>query len=263
MTYRALMLRLRAAGIESPSTDARILLSHFCGVDAAEIFANPERDYTGDALDDAVRAREKRVPLQHILGETHFYGNRFAVSSACLSPRADTEILVDEACRLLPKGARFADFCTGSGCIAISVLVSRPDTTALAVDISEDALAVAQKNAALAGVADRVTFLRTDLLKDALSAPDYILSNPPYIRRDVIPTLAPELSHEPMIALDGGEDGLVFYRTLLSRFSPKLFLFEIGYDQADAVSALGRAAGYTMEVKQDLGGHDRVVILRR
>lgn len=263
MTYRALTLRLRAAGIDSPATDARILLSHFCHADAIVLLADPDREYASDALDAAVQAREARVPLQHILGEAHFYGNRFAVSSACLIPRADTEILVDEACRLLPEGARFADFCTGSGCIAVSVLTSRPDTAALAVDVSRDALELAKRNAEEAGVSDRVSFLCADLLTEDVPAPEYILSNPPYIRRDVIPTLAPELSHEPTLALDGGEDGLDFYRSLLSRFSPLLFLFEIGYDQADAVSSLGVAHGYTATVKKDLGGNDRLVILSR
>ena len=263
MTYRALTRRLREAGIASPATDARILLAHFCHTDAAALFAEPERDYTSEALDAAVRAREARVPLQHILGEAHFYGNRFAVSSACLIPRADTEVLVDEACRLLPEGAHFADFCTGSGCIAISVLAARPDTTALAVDVSRDALAMAEQNARACGVWERISLLSADLLTDEVPSPAYILSNPPYIQRDVIPTLDPELSHEPVIALDGGEDGLDFYRALLARFSPRLFLFEIGYDQADAVSALGRARGYTATVKKDLGGNDRVVILTR
>lgn len=263
MTYRALTQRLKAAGIDSPATDARLLLSHFCGAEAAAILADPDRDYTNAALDAAVRAREARVPLQHILGEAYFFGNRFAVSPDCLIPRADTELLVEEACRLLPEGACFADLCTGSGCIAVSVLAARPDTAALAVDVSEEALAVARQNAAACGVSERIELLCADILKDAVCAPDYILSNPPYIRRDVIPTLAPELSHEPTLALDGGEDGLDFYRALVARFSPKLFLLEIGFDQGDAVAALGKAAGYTATVKQDLGGRDRLVVLTR
>ena len=168
MTYRALTLRLRVAGIEDPSTDARLLLSRFCGVEATAILADPARDYTGDSLERAVRAREERIPLQHILGEAYFYGNRFLVSADCLIPRADTEILVAEACRLLPHGARFADLCTGSGCIAVSVLASRPDTTALAVDISADALRIAKKNAEENGVLSRVRLLRADLLTDAV-----------------------------------------------------------------------------------------------
>lgn len=265
MTYALLLQLFKDAAIPSPATDARLLLSHFFGVSPAEILAHPERDYTGDGFAAAVAQRMSRVPLQHILGEAYFYGNRFLISPDCLIPRADTELLVEEACRLLPKGAHFADFCTGSGCIALSVLSQRTDTTALGVDISPKALAVAQKNADALGLSTRVAWHTCDLLQTNLphDAPRYILSNPPYIRDSVISTLEPELSHEPRIALCGGEDGLLFYRTLLSRFSPDLFLFEIGFDQGDAVAALGREKGYTATVKKDLGGCDRLVILSR
>ncbi|MBQ9735819.1 MAG: peptide chain release factor N(5)-glutamine methyltransferase [Clostridia bacterium] len=266
MTFRELSSRLAHAGIPTPEVDARLLLAHFFDVSAAALYAFPERDYDAKVLEDAVLRRLAREPLQHILGEAFFFDERYAVSPDCLIPRADTELLVEEACARLPKGARFADFCTGSGCIALSVLLHREDTRAVAVDVSPRALAVAKKNAARMLLEERVDFFEADLLSDAplpFPIPDCILSNPPYIPSDVIPTLAPEIAFEPALALDGGEDGLVFYRTLLSRFSPRLFLFEIGYDQGDAVSALGEAAGYTVTVRQDAGGCDRLVVLTR
>lgn len=265
MTYRELTEQLARAGVDAPATDARLLISHFCGVCAAQILASPERDYTSPALLDALAQRIRRVPLQHITGEEYFYGERFLVSPDCLIPRADTELLVEEAIRRLPSGARFADLCTGSGCIALAVLGARPDTHAYAVDVSPAALAMAKQNAEALGLSDRITFYETDLLKEALPfpRPDVILSNPPYIESGVIPTLAPELGHEPMLALDGGEDGLLFYRRMLDTLSPALFLFEIGFNQGNAVSALGRAHGYNATVKQDLGGRDRLVILSR
>ena len=263
MTYRALVDLFTKADIPTPKTDARLLLAHFFDADAAGILAHPERDYTGDAFSDAVAQRIRRVPLQHILGTADFFGMRFFVSPDCLIPRPDTEILVEEACRLLPTGAHFADLCTGSGCIALSVLAHRPDTTALAVDISPAALAIAKKNADALGLSDRVTFLLADVLSSDIALPAYILSNPPYIQSEVIPTLAPELAHEPALALDGGSDGLLFYRDMLSRFSPKAFLFEIGYDQGEAISALGKERGYAVRIVRDLGGCDRVALLTK
>lgn len=265
MTYRALTEQLARAGIDAPATDARLLISHFFAVSAAQILAAPERDYESPEFSDAVARRVRRVPLQHITGEEYFYGERFLVSPDCLIPRADTELVVEEAIRRLPRNAQFADLCTGSGCIALSVLGARPDVRAYAVDVSPAALAMAKRNAVALGLSDRITFYETDLIKEALPfpVPDVILSNPPYIESGVIPTLAPELGHEPAVALDGGEDGLLFYRRMLDCLSPSLFLFEIGYDQGDAVSALGAAHGYTATVKQDLGGRDRLVILSR
>lgn len=265
MTLKELEEKLASHGIPDPKTDARLLLSHFFGVSPAMLYAEREKSYEGDVFLKAVERRLKREPLQQILGEVYFYGERFLVSRDCLAPRADTELLVEDAAKTLPKGALFADLCTGSGCIALALLRVRPDLRAIAVDVSENALHIAKANADALGLSSRVRFLAADLLRDELSfdLPDYILSNPPYIRTSVIPSLAPELAYEPSIALDGGEDGLVFYRTFLARFAPKRFYFEIGYDQKDAVSALGKAAGYTPRTARDAGGCDRLVVLEK
>ena len=170
---------------------------------------------------------------------------------------------MEELIRRLPKEAIFADLCTGSGCIAISTLAHRPDCRAVAVDLSEEALAIARENAVLNGVSNRITFLHADVLSgnalgDALF--DAVVSNPPYIVSDVIDTLEPEVLCEPRMALDGGKDGLQFYRVLTRDYGRNVkqdgfLLFEIGYDQGDALKAL-----CSCEVKRDYSGNDRIVL---
>lgn len=273
MTYKALCKRLALAGIENAAWEASLLLEHFCSVSPALLPLESEKDYQSQALEDAVSRREERYPLQYLLGQWQFYRQTYKVTPDCLIPRSDTEILVEEAIRILPEGARFADLCTGSGCIAVSVLAERPDTVGYALEKFERTLSLAKENAGINGVSNR--FL--PLLGDVLTEPcpfeegslDAILCNPPYIPSAVVPTLERELFCEPQAALDGGEDGLVFYRRILASFGAALkdggvFLFEIGYDQADALRALGKAAGFDdCHVLRDLGGNDRVVALRR
>lgn len=265
MTFDELVKRLSLCGVPDPKTDARLLLSHFFGVSSAMLYAEREKRYESEAFFAAVARREAREPLQHILGETYFYGEKYFVSADCLAPRADTEVLVEDACRTLPQGGCFADLCTGSGCIALSVLAHRPDLTAVAVDVSEKALAIAKKNADALGLSSRVRFFLCDVLRDELPfpLPDDILSNPPYIRTDVIPTLEKEVHFEPSLALDGGEDGLLFYKTMLERFSPHRFYFEIGFDQKSDVVALGERKGYRARFARDAGGCDRLVVLEK
>ncbi len=263
MTLSFIAERLSAAGVPDPMTDARLLVMHTQGVSAASLYTDPHREYGGEALLSALRHREAREPLQHILGEVVFYSELYTVSPDCLIPRADTELLVEKAIRVLPTGGTFWDLGTGSGCIAISVLAHRTDLRAVAVDISQGALALAMQNAEKNGVSERITLLCADLLSgEGMPSSDgicAILSNPPYIRSAVIPTLESELSYEPRAALDGGEDGLLFYRTILDRYSAPLYLFEIGYDQADALRALADERGMNAAVSVDLGGNDRLV----
>ncbi len=266
MTFFSLKKQLANAGIDCADTEARLLLAHFCGASAASLYAEPSKEYESEALERALARRLTREPLAHILGEVSFFEERYFVSPDCLIPRADTELLVEKAIELLPRGARFADLCTGSGCIAVSVLSHRPDTEAVAVDISEAALAIAQKNAVKNGVSSRISFIKEDILSPhtlKTDSFDFILSNPPYIRADVMSSLMPELSFEPSLALCGGEDGLIFYQKMLSFFSPRLFFFEIGYDQGNNICRLAAENGYKAELLKDLGGNDRLAILRR
>ena len=270
MTYRDLCIRLQNGGIDNPEWDAACLLQAFCDASLLDLRVFPERDYASDRLDGVVARRLSREPLQYILGEWDFYRQTYEVSPSCLIPRADTEILVEEAIRLLPSGAFFADLCTGSGCIAVSTLAERPDTRAVALDKFSDTLALAKRNAQRNGVDARAECI----LGDVLASPafpdgcfDAILSNPPYIATGMLSDLSPEVCSEPTAALDGGTDGLTFYRSILKNWSRTLkpngfLLFEIGYDQADALRALGAAYGFAhVTVKKDLGGNDRVVYL--
>ena len=274
MTYRQIVDQLTQAGIETPAWDASLLLERFCACDRTTVSLDPDRDYSEPKLESAVRARADRFPLQYLLGEWEFYRQTYEVTPSCLIPRADTEILVERAIRTLPKNAFFADLCTGSGCIAISTLCERPDTTAFAVDLSTDALAVASRNAEKNGVADRLEFFRADVLSEdpawALTRPRpaAILSNPPYIRSEAWDMLSHEVKQEPRMALDGGADGLSFYRALLRLASewlaPNGFcLFEIGYDQAEELRRLASENGFSCTILRDYGGNDRVAELRR
>ena len=273
MTYRQICATLEHAGVEAAEWDAALLIEHFCNVRADAVRLDSNREYASDSLTEAVRRRAEHFPLQYLLGEWQFYRQTYEVSPDCLIPRADTEILVEEAIKLLPHGARFADLCTGSGCIAVSVLAERPDTRACAVEKFTPTLALAERNAERNGVGERLEPICADvLLGDALPKDgrfDAIVSNPPYISANALKTLAPELDFEPRAALDGGEDGLVFYRAMLSPYADRLtpdgfFLFEIGYDQAEAVTALGRMAGFSVcRLIKDFGGNDRVVYLAR
>lgn len=263
MTLREIAHRLSQSGVEGAGYEARCLVAHFTGLSQAEILAEPQRDYPGEDLTLAVQKREGRYPLQYILGKAGFYGEEFSVSPACLIPRADTEILVEKAISLLPPGAVFTDLGTGCGCIALSVLKHRPDCRACALDISEAALAVARGNALALGLADRVSFCLADMCAPLPreAAQDFILSNPPYISTKAMAALAPELASEPQNALWGGEDGMDFYRAILKNNTPRLALFEIGFDQGEKIRALGAENGYRVEITKDLGGNDRVALL--
>ena len=273
MTIKELTARLSAAGIENAAYEARLLAQQLSHVPPAfdPTLSLPDPD---GLLREAVQKREERYPLQYLLGTWGFWREEYEVSPACLIPRSDTELLVEYAAKHLPQGARFIDLCTGSGCIAISLLCERPDLYGVAVELFEETLALAERNARRNGVeADRLTFVQGDVLDGAfmreLGQFDAIISNPPYITPAVIDTLEQELSFEPRAALDGGEDGLVFYRRMITGMDylsamkqNGCFIFEIGYDQGEALQALARQNGFTCELHRDLGGQHRMAVLR-
>ncbi|MEE0944225.1 MAG: peptide chain release factor N(5)-glutamine methyltransferase [Clostridia bacterium] len=216
---------------------------------------------------NAVKQRINGEPLQYILGTQEFMGIEFEVSREVLIPRADTETLVETVLTHLAKnGANILDIGCGSGCVGLSVAYHNKRVCVRGVDISDFALELSKKNAKKLGLDDRAEFVKADILSDCLPGKyDVIVSNPPYIRTDVIPTLMGEVQfYEPHLALDGGEDGLRFYRTIIEK-APRLlnengFLaFEIGYDQGDAVSKLMSAGFDNVQVIKDLAGNDRVV----
>jgi release factor glutamine methyltransferase len=272
MTYRQITECLADAGIEQAGTEAALLLSHFFGVSHAQLLAAPEKDFQSEPFFAALDKRCEHYPLQYVLGEWYFFNETYYVDPSCLIPRSDTEILVEQAISSLPQGAFFADLCTGSGCIAISTLAHRSDCTALAVDLFEETLAIAKKNAVRNGVDTRLDFLKADVLDantfDGDLQWDAILSNPPYIRSAVVDTLEQELFSEPRAALDGGADGLCFYRAILAHHAKHLkkdgfILFEIGFDQKEDIEALAAQYGYRCQIGFDLSGNPRTAKLKK
>lgn len=269
MTYKELCERLRSGGIEAPEWEASCLLESLCGADRLSVLADPQQVYSEPALAAALERRLAHEPLQYILGYWQFWRQTYRVTPDCLIPRADTEILVEEAVKRLPIGARFADLCTGSGCIGISVLAERPDSTALGVELSAKALSLAAENAHINRVDGRFSLMQADILSlepQQLGSLDAILSNPPYIRTDVLDSLSAEVQCEPRMALDGGADGLRFYRALLRLVTACLrkdgfCLLEIGYDQGEQICTLAAEHGLSCTLRKDYGGQDRVAIL--
>ena len=274
-TYREVLARiteeLSKAGVPDASSDARILLEEDSGLDYSHLLMQMNEqlpEETAEKLRVHVAQRKKRIPLQQIIGYTEFMGLKFYVNEHVLCPRQDTEVLVEEALKKIKPGMKVLDLCTGSGCIAVSLAkLGFADVTA--TDISEDALAVARRNAQENRV--DVHFFKGDLY-NALPEQDrydMIVSNPPYICTSVIDTLEPEVrDHEPHIALDGTADGLAFYRRIISDSGKYLkegghLLFEIGYDQGTAVSELLRNNAYEdIQVIKDYSRNDRVVAAR-
>lgn len=253
---------------DEPQTEACIILKEVFGADAAEQMLCPSREYDENTLKTIIERRASHEPLGYILGYTYFCREKYFLCKDTLIPRADTELLVEYASKLLPDGGYFADLCTGSGCVAISTLKRRGDTFAFAVDISEGACSCARRNALENGVEDRLRVQCADVFALPLKAKyDAILSNPPYIPSSVIPTLSPEVAHEPKIALDGGEDGMDFYRFILANYKDNLkeggfFALEIGYDQKELIKEAATAAGMECDVFSDYSQNPRVAIIR-
>lgn len=262
---------LETAGILEAELDAWYLLSDTISIDRTKFLVdrnNPkELDY--DLLEQyrsRLKKRAMRIPLQHILGIQEFMGIEFLVNDKVLIPRQDTEVLVEEV--LKEKGGTVLDLCTGSGCIAVSLAKLGHFQQVDAADISVDALDIAKENAKRAGV--QVRFYQGNLFETITQKYDIIVSNPPYIPKEVIETLEPEVKkYEPYQALYGPNHGLYFYETI-SKFAVdflnsdgKIF-YEIGYDQAEAVCAILERNKYKeIEVIADLSGKNRVVKARK
>lgn len=261
------MQKLKEVEIGEAQLDARLLLEEVCGTDHNTLLCHGDREVSEAEEEQYRKALEQRavhVPLQHLLGYQDFMGLRFQVNEYVLIPRQDTEILVEEAMRYLHDGIRILDLCTGSGCILLSLLHYSNDCEGVGVDISQEALQVAAQNAELLGI--KADFLKSDLYEKVTGKFDLLVSNPPYIERKVIPTLMEEVrEYDPYIALDGGEDGLDFYRRIIGGAQDYLkrggqILMEIGSGQAKAVSELLREAGFKeIDVCRDFAGLDRVV----
>ncbi len=266
--WTALRMRLEAAGVDSPATDARMLIEAGAGVSRLDIVTDPYRELSTvqlAAVEVLATRRAAREPIAYILGRKAFWNVELAVDPSVLIPRPETELLVETALELLPSDApaRVLDLGVGSGAILLSVLAERGLATGVGVDKSAEALAVAVANAASLGLDGRAQFSKADWAAGGRF--DLGLSNPPYIRSADIVGLAPELRYEPRLALDGGEDGLDAYRAILNALPGLLaplgaYAFEVGEGQADAVAAMAAAQGLTaMPHRRDLQGIARVV----
>ena len=288
--------RLEDAGIMDPKIDAELLYCHMRNIDKAKMFMEWPvvlEEELCDRYFDLLDIRAEGTPLQYMLGIQEFMGLNFEVNESVLIPRQDTEVLVEEAIAIITGGKnekyqrttdmvveprkswKVLDMCTGSGAIAVSVAKLCTNAEVTASDISSAAVAVAKKNAARHGLAKKVEVVEGDLfspLKKRFGKPkfDMIISNPPYIRSSVIPTLQKEVKDfEPMSALDGGVDGLDFYRRIISEapeFLKKggVLMLEIGHDQAEDVAKLIDGAGPYQDigVMKDLAGNYRVLVTR-
>ena len=280
MTLKSLLAEgrevLTAAQIADADIDAWLLLQYVTGINRMMYLMEPDKSVSNEdtlAYHEVIARRATHYPLQYITHTQEFMGLDFYVDERVLIPRQDTEVLVEMALEFLKDGMTVLDMCTGSGCILISLAANRRLASGLGVDLSEGALEVAQKNARANGL-DQLEWIQSSLFEafendldksDKLQV-DMIVSNPPYIESEVIPTLMPEVrAHEPMMALDGFEDGLYFYREITANAPAYLknkgyLLFEIGYNQGEAVADLMRMTGFVnIRFKKDLAGLDRVV----
>ncbi|KQZ31430.1 peptide chain release factor N(5)-glutamine methyltransferase [Caulobacter sp. Root1472] len=264
--------RLKNVQIDQPAIDARLLLEVAADVTRTDIITDPYRVLTEAqmaTLDDFLNRRARREPVSHIIGRKGFWKILLQVNKHVLTPRPETEVIVDEVLKAFPEQMPFnmLDLGVGSGTILLAVLAERPAAKGLGIDVSEEALAVARENAANLDLAGRTALLRGDwtngLGDDSF---DLVVSNPPYIATEVIDTLEPEVrDHEPRLALDGGPDGLDAYRVLAGEILRVLkpgamFAVEIGYDQSQAVEDLFRQAGaQNVRTIKDLSVNDRVV----
>ena len=243
--------RLRAAGVENAAFESRIFLKH-----------------AGDDLETMIERRLSGEPLNRVLGYAEFYGLDFELSPDTLDPRQDTELLVDLALERFTgndRGLRVLDLGTGTGCIIISVLKTLSKATGVATDLSAGALEIATKNARKHGADDRITFVQSDWCQKVGGTFDLILSNPPYIDRGIIPNLAKNVrNYDPILALDGGDDGMDAHKIILTETKKMLnpggvILLEIGYDQAEKIARLVENIGATLtRIVPDYAGNPRV-----
>lgn len=251
---------------DNPRSEARILLSHILSLPPADLFLRQDQLVSQDNVDlfkKYIDLRKNRMPIAYIIQKKDFYGLTFKVDNNTLIPRPETEFVVDEILSLDKK--LLLDLCTGSGCIPIAV-AKNSETTALGVDISSGAIDIARQNASEYGISDRVSFEITDIFqKSFFGRFDIISSNPPYITRADMNHLQPDvLNFEPHTALDGGEDGLDFYKRIIEIAPQNLnsgghLIFELGIGQAEPVLNLMKENFTDIKIIKDLAGIDRVI----
>ena len=252
-------------------TDVQELIAYELGIRRSELATHAQQELTDlqqKRICDHFTRRLNGEPLQYILGEWDFYGRTFRVTPGVLIPRADTETLIDAAKQLLQPGDEILDLCTGSGCIPITLTLEVPETKAIALELYPAAVELASQNATAlsAPVTVRCANVLSEPNADLIGRFPVITANPPYIRSCDMATLPIEVQFEPKEALDGGVDGLIFYRFIANVWKPCLkkggkLVLEIGYDQAIAVTEILWQEGFRdIKTVQDAGGNDRVII---
>ena len=260
--------------IDEADLKLKMILSDLLKEDKSYLVIHKDREISGNIEAEFLKSVERLKqgePVQYIIGKTEFYGLEFNVNSNVLIPQPDTEILVEEVIDIYNKNysnynenITILDLCTGSGAIAISLKKNLNNVEVFASDISTKALEIAKKNANKNNT--EITFIESDLFENINTKFDIIVSNPPYIERDVLKTLSEEVKHEPVLALDGGEDGLEFYRKIAKDAKSYLkengiLAIEIGFDQKDSVIKLLEQEGYKdIYSKKDYSGNDRIVV---
>ena len=266
MTFSEIKKKLSDAGIDSPAFEAAELICRFEKVSRATCRFG---DYSSPELFEGIEKRISGTALQYVIGEWDFMGYTFKVSPACLIPRADTELLCEFLINNAPRGGRFADLCTGSGCIAIAALLERPDLSAVAVELYPETLEIAKENAALLGVSDRIDFILGDACEDTLTGEfDMIVSNPPYIAAEEMESRDREVLGEPHHALTDGGDGLSIIRKIIEIYPSRLkdgapLAMEIGWQQGRDVCDIAKSLGLSASLLKDIEGRDRVIVIKR
>ncbi len=274
--YKEITSQLQKSGVDNPELDARIIISERTGFDWSDIITKPDckiSDYDYSKIQNDVKLRICGKPLSRIYGQREFWGLPFKISEDTLDPRPDTELIIDIVIKRIDKDSpmRILDLGTGSGCILISLLSEFPNAVGYGVDLSDNALKVAKENAILNHCKERIHFICGSWFEGLRSNYsnlkfDLIVSNPPYITNQVIPSLDKEVrDYDPILSLDGGDDGLQAYKVIFPQIKDFLneggfALFEIGYDQENDVMRLVEDAGFALRtVHHDLAGNPRVV----
>ena len=266
-------IELKVANLDTPKLKARLLMQFLLNKSRQYIIVNDTQNLTTNQEEmykKSIEKLKKGIPIEHITHQKEFMKLTFFVDNNVLIPRQDTETVVEEAIKIgrTIKNVQILDLCTGSGAIAVSLAKYIKNSKITAIDISHKAIQIAKKNAINNKVESQITFLESDLFENLLEQKyDIIISNPPYIKKDVLKSLSKQVKKEPIIALDGGYDGLDFYRKIISKaydylkFSGYLIL-EIGYDQKeDVIDLIKKQDKYNkIYCKKDLCGNDRVIV---
>ena len=273
MKYSDIVSKLKNMGVVEYENEAFLILNHLFSVSYSSLLLEKDREYEDKMILELLKKRQRKIPLQYILGKWDFMGLTFFVSPDCLIPRPDTEVLVERALKEVKTGDRVADFCTGSGCIGLSLLKhSQKIDNITLVDISPSALKMAEKNAKELGVYEKCTFLLSDV-RNVKEKFDLIVSNPPYIPTGDIEGLSKEVKNEPRIALDGGIEGFDLIDFLIGDGLDLLnengtMIIEFGYDQGEKMDTRlakikneGKISSY--ELISDYGGNVRHALIKK